>query len=214
MEQTTEEKIVYRLLRDPTDKAAKSALDMMVAKGRIKLEDVCINKSAPQNDFPFFKELQRARAEAAEWYEKYEVIKTKLDAKPKAPRHNFRVEDRELEWRFITRQALKTGLGRDLGPLGLTSWRVRELALEWFTRELWRLREVSSATLLEAITVLHGLKPLPFEWVRVMRGYQLISVRYHWPELAHLLDVTRPKRQGPTAQDWTKIRDRLEGVTA
>jgi len=209
MEQTTEEKIIYRLLRDPADEAAKSALATMVAKGRIKLEDVRLGKA---DDSYWFKAYQRKQEADTKWYNKYTEVKAKLDAKPKVPRINFRVEDRELEWRFVTRHALKTGLGRDLGPLGLTSWEVREIALEWFTRELWRLREVSSATLLEAITVLHGLKPLPSRWVSVRHGGRYYDSLYRWPELAHLLDVARPQRQGPPWQNWTKIRDRLQGA--
>jgi hypothetical protein len=211
MQQTTEEKIIYRLLRDPSDEAAKDALALMVAKGRIKLEDVRLGKA---DDSYWFKRFQEKEAFETKWYEQYREVKAKLDAKPKVPRHNFRLEDRELEWRFVTRQALKTGLGRDLGPLGLTSWSVRLTALEWFTRELWRLREVSSATLMDAITVLHALKPLPSMWTARLSGGRRHDSLYEWPELAHLLDVTRPERQGPSWQDWTKIRDRLQGAAA
>ncbi|UZK70784.1 hypothetical protein OKW76_07110 [Sphingomonas sp. S1-29] len=200
IDMNTQEKTIYRLLRDPKDFAAKAMIDKWVSQGKMKLEDVRLAPSSGLS--PFYRLYEHEREENArltkqirEFNDKLETLYAKL--KVTKTRHHFREEDRELEWRFTTREALRTNLGRNLGAHGLTSWETREWAIDWFRANLWTLREVSTATLLEAIKIVHQNKG--------------------WEErhaaLKALIDPNRKERAGPPWQDWTKVRDRLERKT-
>ncbi|UZK69578.1 hypothetical protein OKW76_00365 [Sphingomonas sp. S1-29] len=202
IDMNTQEKTVYRLLRDPTDVAAKAMIDKWVAQGKMKLEDVRLSRMDGASGMYSLWEREREKnaklsKQVNEFNDKLEKLYAKL--RVTKTRIHFREEDRELEYRFVVRKALKTGLGSNLGRLGLTSWNTRYWAIDWFRENLWMLREVSEVTLLEAIRIMH---------------------LNHRPGLSHkhealkvLIDPDRKVRAGPPLQDWTTVRDRLERKT-
>jgi hypothetical protein len=175
---------------DPTDNARAHYIARMMSEGKISFGERSA-EADQERDFYWLGEYGRVQAQADQLSAELEALKAAKS------RNRFVEEDRLLIWKHTIYDELTHGRTRRDENGFRIGWTARRYAIEQYTWRLWEFSELASDTLRKIILRSH-------------------AAGRTCPDLEDMLQPVgeRSKRTAPRQQDWTALRDRLEGVTA
>ena len=162
----------------------------MMVEGKITFGEPSAEADQDRN-FYWLGEYGKAQAQADQLSAELHALKAAKS------RNRFVEEDRLLIWKHTIYDELTHGRTRRDENGFRIGWNSRENAITQYTWRLWEFSELAPDTLREIILRSHA------------------AGRFS-PNLDDMLQPVgqRSKRTAPRQQDWTALRDRLEGVTA